>query len=108
MFISSLARSLPAILGVHMVTVAVPELYSKVYGETEAQLRAKFDEARAKAPAVIFIDELDSVAPRREAGASDQERRVSAAFLNLLDRLVGQLTNPLFTFQGWEEKSVRL
>jgi len=87
MFISSLARSLPAILGVHMVTVAVPELYSKVYGETEAQLRAKFDEARAKAPAVIFIDELDSVAPRREAGASDQERRVSAALLNLLDRL---------------------
>ena len=83
---TSLALSLPALLGVRMVTVAGPELYSKVYGETEAQLRAKFEEARAKAPAVIFIDELDSVAPRREAGASDQERRVSAALLTLLDR----------------------
>jgi len=84
---TSLALSLPAQLGVRMVTVAGPELYSKVYGETEAQLRAKFEEARAKAPAVIFIDELDSVAPRREAGASDQERRVTAALLTLLDRL---------------------
>ena len=83
---TSLALSLPAQLGVRMVTVAGPELYSKVYGETEAKLRAKFEEARAKAPAVIFIDELDSVAPRREAGASDQERRVSAALLTLLDR----------------------
>ena len=83
---TSLALSLPALLGVRMVTVAGPELYSKVYGETEAQLRAKFEEAREKAPAVIFIDELDSVAPRREAGASDQERRVSAALLTLLDR----------------------
>ena len=83
---TSLALSLPAQLGVRMVTVAGPELYSKVYGETEAQLRAKFEEARAKAPAVIFIDELDSIAPRREAGASDQERRVSAALLTLLDR----------------------
>jgi len=84
---TTLAQSIPALLGVHMVTVAGPELYSKVYGETEAQLRAKFEEARSKAPAVIFIDELDSVVPRREAGASDQERRVSAALQILLDRL---------------------
>ena len=85
---TTLAQSIPALLGVHMVTVAGPELYSKVYGETEAQLRAKFEEARSKAPAVIFIDELDSVVPRREAGASDQERRVSAALQILLDRLM--------------------
>ena len=46
------------------------------------------EEAEKNALAIIFIDELDSVAPRREAGASDQERRVSAALLTLLDRWV--------------------
>lgn len=84
---TSLATSLPALLGVAMVQVAAPELYSKFLGETEAQLRVKFEEAVAKAPAILFIDELDTVAPRREAGASEQERRVAAALVCLVDKL---------------------
>ena len=70
-----------------MVSIAGPELYSKLYGETEAQLRAKFEEASKHSPSILFIDELDSLAPRRENGGSDQERRVVASLVMLLDRL---------------------
>ena len=84
---TSLAHLLPSLLSCSLVTVAGPQLYSKFYGETESQLRAKFEEAEAKSPCVLFIDELDSVAPRREAGASDQERRVGASLVCLLDKL---------------------
>ena len=56
-----------------MVSIAGPEFYSKFYGETEAS--------------ILFIDELDSLAPRRENGGSDQERRVVASLVMLLDRL---------------------
>ena len=70
-----------------MVSIAGPELYSKFNGETEAQLRAKFEEASKHSPSILFIDELDSLAPRRENGGSDQERRVVASLVMLLDRL---------------------
>eukprot|EP00090_Calanus_glacialis_P026694 TRINITY_DN41968_c0_g1_i1.p1 TRINITY_DN41968_c0_g1~~TRINITY_DN41968_c0_g1_i1.p1 ORF type:complete len:827 (-),score=300.90 TRINITY_DN41968_c0_g1_i1:33-2513(-) len=82
-----LAQHLPELLGVRMVSIAGPELYSKFYGETEAQLRAKFEEASKVAPSILFIDELDSLAPKRENGGSDQERRVVASMVTLLDRL---------------------
>ena len=84
---TSLARLLPSLLRCRLVTVQGPELYSKFYGETEAQLRAKFEEAAAAAPCILFIDELDSLAPRRDSGASDQERRVGATLLCLLDQV---------------------
>merc|ERR1719319_91634 len=86
---TSLARCLPQKLAVNMITISGPEIYSKFYGETEAQLRAKFLEAERTAPAILFIDELDSLAPRREGGAngSDQERRVLSCLLTLLDNL---------------------
>jgi len=82
-----LAQHLPEVLGVRMVSIAGPELYSKFYGETEAQLRAKFEEASKVAPSILFIDELDSLAPKGENGGSDQERRVVASMVTLLDRL---------------------
>merc|ERR1719320_2058298 len=82
-----LAQHLPVMLGVKMIQIAGPELYSKFYGETEAQLRMKFEEAIRDSPSILFIDEVDSLAPRRENGGSDQERRVLATLVTLLDRL---------------------
>merc|ERR1719206_45169 len=82
-----LAQHLPVMLGVKMIQIAGPELYSKFYGETEAQLRMKFEEAIRDSPSILFIDEVDSLAPRRENGGSDQERRVLATLVPLLDRL---------------------
>jgi len=81
------AQHLPYYLGVKMVSIVGPELYSKFYGETEAQLRTKFEEAVKMSPSILFIDELDSLAPKREAGGSDQERRVVASLVTLLDNL---------------------
>jgi len=82
-----LAQHLPSLLGVKMIQIAGPELYSKFYGETEAQLKAKFEEAIKDAPSILFIDEVDSLAPRGENGGSDQERRVIASLVTQLDRL---------------------
>ena len=83
-----MAESLPASLGVAMVRLTGPELFSKYYGETEKRLREKFDEAKAASPCVLLIDELDSVAPKRDnGGGSDQERRLIASLLTLLDSL---------------------
>ena len=59
-----LAESLPHSLGVSMVRVTGPEIFSKFFGETEQRLRDKFDEAKSSSPAILFIDEIDSLAPR--------------------------------------------
>ena len=83
-----MAETLPARLGMGMVRLNGPELFSKYYGETEKRLREKFDEAKASSPCVILIDELDSLAPKRDnGGGSDQERRLIATLLTLLDGL---------------------
>ena len=83
-----MAESLPARLGVAMVRLTGPELFSKYYGETEKRLREKFDEAKASSPCILLIDELDSLAPKRDnGGGSDQERRLIATLLTLLDSL---------------------
>ena len=85
-----LAESLPGRLGVPVVRVTGAEIFSKFYGETEKRLREKFDEARSAAPCVLLMDEVDSLAPRRDASGgqpSDQERRVAASLLTLLDSL---------------------
>lgn len=67
---------------------------SKYYGESEEQLRDVFEEAEENAPAIVFIDELDSIAPKREDVSGDVERRVVAQLLSLMDGLEerGQLT----------------
>jgi transitional endoplasmic reticulum ATPase len=69
--------------------VSGPEIVHKFYGEGEAHLRAIFDEARAKAPAIIFLDEIDAIASKREEVRGDQqvERRVVAQLLALMDGL---------------------
>jgi transitional endoplasmic reticulum ATPase len=64
-----------------------PEIVGKHYGESEAQLRAVFEQAAAKAPAIIFIDEIDAIAPKRENldGGRQVERRIVAQLLTLMD-----------------------
>jgi transitional endoplasmic reticulum ATPase len=68
-------------------TISGPEIMSKYYGESEEQLRDVFEEAAEEAPSIIFMDELDSIAPKREEAGGDVERRVVAQLLSLMDGL---------------------
>ena len=62
-----------------------PEIVNKYYGETEARLRDIFKEARDSAPSIIFIDEIDAIAPKREEAFGDVEKRIVAQLLALMD-----------------------
>ncbi len=73
--------------GAAFFSIQGPEIMSKFYGESEAQLRNKFEEATKSAPSIIFIDELDSIAPSRENVQGEVERRVVAQLLTLMDGL---------------------
>ncbi len=64
-----------------------PEIMSKFYGESEANLRKKFEEAEKNAPSIIFIDEIDAIAPKREESYGEVERRVVAQLLSIMDGL---------------------
>ncbi|XZE34421.1 CDC48 family AAA ATPase [Pirellulaceae bacterium SH501] len=68
-------------------TVSGPEIIHKHYGESEAHLRNIFNEASKNAPSIIFLDEIDAIAPKRENAAGDVERRVVAQLLTLMDGL---------------------
>jgi len=68
-------------------TISGPEIMSKYYGESEEQLREVFEEAEQDAPAIVFLDELDSIAPKRGEATGDVERRVVAQLLSLMDGL---------------------
>jgi transitional endoplasmic reticulum ATPase len=67
--------------------VSGPEIIHKFYGESEAHLRKIFEEASRKAPSIIFLDEIDAIAPRRENVVGDVEKRVVATLLALMDGL---------------------
>jgi transitional endoplasmic reticulum ATPase len=64
-----------------------PEIMSKFYGESEANLRNMFEEAEENSPSIIFIDEIDAIAPKREESKGEVERRVVAQLLSLMDGL---------------------
>jgi transitional endoplasmic reticulum ATPase len=66
-------------------TIGGPEIMSKFYGESEERLREIFKKAEENAPAIIFIDEIDSIAPKREEVSGEVERRVVAQLLSLMD-----------------------
>ncbi|RLM89749.1 AAA family ATPase [Halobellus sp. Atlit-38R] len=68
-------------------TISGPEIMSKYYGESEEQLREIFEEAEEEAPAIVFVDEIDSIAPERGEAGGDVERRVVAQLLSLMDGL---------------------
>ncbi len=82
-----IARAVANEVDAHFVTLSGPEIMSKYYGESEEQLRDIFEEAAENEPAIVFIDELDSIAPKREDVQGDVERRVVAQLLSLMDGL---------------------
>lgn len=84
-----IARAIAHETNVHFIHVNGPEIIDKFYGASEAQLRKMFDEAERNAPAIIFIDEIDAIAPKREEMSGDRqvERRVVAQLLALMDGL---------------------
>lgn len=71
-------------------SIGGPEIMSKFYGESEERLRNIFQEAEKNAPSIIFIDELDSIAPKREEVSGEVERRVVAQLLSLMDGLTSR------------------
>ncbi|MFA4960327.1 MAG: CDC48 family AAA ATPase [Candidatus Pacearchaeota archaeon] len=74
------------------ITINGPEIFNKFYGESEKRIREIFDEAEKNAPAIIFIDELDAVAPSRESniGSGEVERRVVSQLLTMMDGLASR------------------
>lgn len=84
-----IARAVAREANVHFIHVNGPEIIDKMYGASEAQLRRMFDEAEKNAPSIIFVDELDAIAPKREEMSGDRqvERRVVAQLLGLMDGL---------------------
>ncbi len=72
----------------NFIPIAGPEIMSKFYGESEQKLREIFDRAEKDAPSIIFIDEIDSIAPKREEVTGEVERRVVAQLLALMDGLM--------------------
>jgi len=82
-----LAKALANEIGAYFITINGPEIMSKFYGESEERLRKIFEEAQNNAPSVIFIDEIDSIAPKREEVTGEVEKRVVAQLLTLMDGL---------------------
>ncbi|TPX47378.1 hypothetical protein CcCBS67573_g10257 [Chytriomyces confervae] len=80
-----IARAIASETGAHVIVINGPEIISKFYGETEERLRAIFREAEENAPAIIFIDEIDSLCPKRDDSATDLEKRVVTTLLTLMD-----------------------
>ena len=74
----------------HFISISGPEIMSKFYGESEARLREIFREAKEKAPSIMFVDEIDSIAPKREEVMGEVERRVVSQLLSLMDGLEGR------------------
>jgi len=82
-----LAKAVASEANAYFVSINGPEIMSKYYGESEAKLREIFEEAKKNAPAIIFIDEIDAIAPKREEVTGEVEKRVVAQLLTLMDGL---------------------
>jgi len=84
-----IARAVANETDAYFTHISGPEIMGKFYGESEARLRSVFEDAQSHAPAIIFIDEIDAIAPKREemGGEKQVERRVVAQLLSLLDGL---------------------
>ena len=85
-----LARAVAAESRVHFIHLNGPEIMRKFYGESEAKLREVFEEAARHAPAILFIDEIDAVAPKRAEVVGEVEKRVVAQLLSLMDGFVSR------------------
>ena len=82
-----IAKALAHETGARFYSVSGPEIYSRWYGKSEASLRNVFEEAVRNAPAIVVVDELDALVPRREKTHGDQEQRIVATFLTQMDGL---------------------
>ncbi|MEZ0289490.1 MAG: AAA family ATPase, partial [Sulfolobales archaeon] len=82
-----LAKALANESGAYFIAINGPEIMSKFYGESEQRLREIFEEARKNAPAIIFIDEIDAIAPKRSEVVGEVEKRVVSQLLTLMDGL---------------------
>ncbi|MDK2915420.1 MAG: transitional endoplasmic reticulum ATPase, partial [Thermococcaceae archaeon] len=85
-----LAKAVANEANAHFIAINGPEIMSKYYGESEERLREVFKEAEENAPAIIFIDEIDSIAPKREEVSGEVEKRVVSQLLTLMDGLKGR------------------
>lgn len=85
-----LAKAVANETNAHFISISGPEIMSKFYGESEARLREIFKEAKEKSPTIVFIDEIDSIAPKREEVTGEVERRVVSQLLSLMDGLEGR------------------
>jgi transitional endoplasmic reticulum ATPase len=82
-----LAKAVASETNANFASISGPEIMSKFYGESEGRLREIFDQAQENAPSIIFIDELDSIAPKREEVTGEVEKRVVSQLLALMDGL---------------------
>jgi transitional endoplasmic reticulum ATPase len=80
-----LAKAVANETNANFYTIGGPEIMSKYYGESEEKLRNVFEQAEKNAPSIIFIDEIDSIAPKREEVSGEVERRIVAQLLSLMD-----------------------
>ncbi len=85
-----IARAVANESGASFFTINGPEIMSKFYGQSEENLRRAFEEAEKNAPSIIFIDEIDAIAPKREEVHGEVERRVVSQLLTLMDGLKGR------------------
>lgn len=85
-----LARALASEIGAYFVSINGPEIMSKFYGESEQRLREIFKEAEDNSPSIVFIDEIDAIAPKREEVTGEVEKRVVAQLLTLMDGIKGR------------------
>jgi transitional endoplasmic reticulum ATPase len=82
-----IAKAVASETDAYFISISGPEIMSKYYGESEKQLRELFNEGENNAPSIIFIDEIDSIAPKRGEVTGEVERRVVAQLLSLMDGL---------------------
>merc|ERR1712194_705684 len=82
-----IARAVANETGAFCFLINGPEIMSKMAGESESNLRKAFEEAEKNAPAIIFIDEIDSIAPKRDKTNGEVERRIVSQMLTLMDGL---------------------
>ena len=85
-----LAKAVASETNASFFSIGGPEIMSKFYGESEERLRDTFKEAQENAPSIIFIDEIDSIAPKREEVSGDVEKRVVSQLLTLMDGLTSR------------------
>jgi ribosome biogenesis ATPase len=82
---TSLALAIAGELDIPFIRLSAPEIVSGMSGESEARLREIFQEAKAQAPCLVFIDEIDAVTPKRETAQREMERRIVAQLLTCMD-----------------------